>query len=119
MNDIRPKFFHRFDIVTDLHSVTYTSPLLSISSPSHIRPDISEIVQFNLYWDKVGKMTERAVILSNPEESYYRRNLGRVSHVTAMDKTMEPLVDGSPVRTMQSLSNILRQRFESNWFKPK
>ena len=115
MNDIRPKFFLRFDIVMDLHSVTYTSPLLSISSPSHITPDISEIVQFNLYWDKVGKMTERASILSNPEESYYRRNLGRVSHVTAM----EPLADGSPVRTMQSFSNILRQRFESSWFKPK
>ena len=27
-----------------------------------------------------------------PEESYYRRNLGQVSHVQAMDKTQESIV---------------------------
>ena len=45
------------------------------------------------------------IIQETPEESYYRRNLGRVRRVNTVDKTMEPSGDGGPVWTSQSFSN--------------
>ena len=49
-----------------------------------------------------------------PEESYYRRNLGPVSHVQARDKAQESIVVAALARL---LPHFLRQKITSSLSK--
>ena len=62
-----------------------------------------------LRWMISGNPAESQLIQETPEECYYRRNIGWVSRVIAMDKTTEPPADGSSVRPIRSLSNLISE----------